>query len=250
VPISRATFFALVASLTTTAAQAQGKFPPDSLINVKVIAKNTPVRDVINTMRTFATTLGVRCTYCHVGEESQPLTTYDFASDEKRTKQAALVMMQMVSAINGQHLNTVPGRPTPELMVTCETCHRGVSRPEPIERVIEAALTAEGLDSATRTYKNLFTRYERRGAYNFTDMPLSALARTIAQQKRFDDALGLLTVNEETHPTSAVVSFTRGDILLAKADTAGAVAAYQMTLRRDSTFAPARAQLRALGRQP
>ena len=250
-PSSRPFVFATSALLLAAmAAQAQGKFPPDSLINVKVIPKTTPVREVINTMRTFATTLGVRCTYCHIGEESQPLTTYNFASDEKRTKQAARVMMQMVNAINGQHLTSVPGRPTPELTVTCETCHRGVARPEPIERVVEAALTAGGVDSATRTYKNLFARLERRGAYNFTDMPLSGLARTIAQARRFDEALGLLAVNEEMHPTSAIVSFTRGDILLAKADTAGAVAAYQMTLRRDSTFAPARAQLRALGRQP
>jgi len=251
VPLLRAIIAATsVLLLAATAAQAQGKFPPDSLINVKVIPKNTAVRDVINTMRTFATTLGVRCTYCHIGEESQPLTTYDFASDEKRTKQAARVMMQMVNAINGQHLTAVPGRPAPELTVTCETCHRGVARPEPIERVVEAALTAGGLDSASRTYKNLFARYERRGAYNLTDIPLNQLARTIAQQRRFDEAIGLIAVNEETHPTSALVSFTRGDVLLAKADTAGAVTAYQMTLRRDSTFAPARAQLRALGRQP
>jgi hypothetical protein len=236
--------------LAAPVAQAQGKFPPDSLVNVKVIPKTTPVRDVINSMALITRSLGVRCTYCHVGQESAPLTTYDFVSDEKRTKQAARVMMQMVNAINGEHLPTVPARPSPALAVTCETCHRGVPRPEPIERIVEAALAAGGVDSATRAYKSLLARYERRGAYNFNDIPLTAMARQIAVQNRFDEALGLIALNEETHPQAPTVPFARGDILLVRRDTAGAVAAYRLALQRDSTFAPARAQLRALGRQP
>ena len=219
---SRAIAIASLATLTAVpAALAQGKFPPDSLVNVKVIPKNTPIRDVVAIMRTFATNLGVRCTYCHVGEEAAPLTTYDFTSDQKRPKQVARVMMQMVNAINGQHLSNVPGRPSPELTVSCETCHRGVARPEPIERIIETAIAAGGVDSASRAYKNLFARYERRGAYNFTDIPLSLLARSIAAQTRFDEALGLVSLNDETHPQSPAVPFTRGDILLARRDPRG-----------------------------
>lgn len=34
-------------------AQAPGRFPPDSLINVKVIPKNTPVMQVVGMMRKF-----------------------------------------------------------------------------------------------------------------------------------------------------------------------------------------------------
>jgi photosynthetic reaction center cytochrome c subunit/tetratricopeptide repeat protein len=251
VPFSRVVAVAVLATLLVAPdARAQGKFPPDSLVNVKVIPKNTPMREVIAMMRNFAGNLGVRCTYCHVGEESIPLSAYDFVSDEKRPKQVARMMLQMINAINGQHLSNVPGRSSPELTVTCETCHRGVARPEPIEGLIERTVAAAGVDSAARAYRNLITRLERRGAYNFTDLPLSQLARTMAQQSRFDEALGVLAVNEETHPQSATVAFTRGDILLARRDTNGAVAAYRLTLQRDSAFAPARAQLRALGRQP
>lgn len=250
-PFSRVLALATVGSLTIApVGSAQGKFPPDSLINVKVIPKLMPMRDVIGMMRSFATNLGVRCSYCHVGEESAPLTTYDFASDEKRTKQVARVMLQMVNAINGQHLTNVPGRSSPGLTVTCETCHRGVARPEPIERVLEVALMAAGVDSASRAYKNLFARYERRGAYNFTDIPLTVMARTLTAQNRFDEALGLVALNEETHPLSAVVPFARGEILLARRDTAGAVAAFRLALHRDSTMASARQALRLLGRQP
>ena len=248
---SRAIAIASLLALTAApAALGQGTFPPDSLVNVKVIPKNTPVRDVVVMMRNFATNLGVRCTYCHVGEETAPLTTYDFASDQKRPKQVARVMLQMVNAINGQHLSSVPGRSSPELTVSCETCHRGVARPEPIERIIETAIASADVDSASRAYKNLLARYERRGAYNFTDIPLSLLARSLAAQNRFDEALGLVALNEETHPQSPAVLFTRGDILLARRDTAGAVAAFRAALQRDSTFAPARQALRQLGRQP
>src|SRR5437667_11405752 len=44
-------------------AQAPGKWPPDSLINVKVIPKATPVMQVVGMMRNFAGALGVRCPY-------------------------------------------------------------------------------------------------------------------------------------------------------------------------------------------
>jgi hypothetical protein len=244
-----ATVLALVTLTALPAANAQGKFPPDSLVNVKVIPKDTPMSAVILAMRRFATSLGVRCTYCHVGEESASLETYDFASDQKRTKQAARVMMQMVNTINGQHLSGVPSRPSPSLTVTCETCHRGVPRPEPIERIVEAALAAGGLDSAKRAYRTLTSRYEHRGAYNFTEIPLTFSARQIAST-RFDDAMNMLAVNEEAHPRSPSIATSRGDLLLSRRDTAGAVAAYRTALQRDSTFAPARAQLQRLGRQP
>lgn len=250
-PFSRVLAIALVAALSIApVASAQGKFPPDSLVNVTVIPKRMPVRDVIGMMRSFATHLGVRCAYCHVGEDTAALTTYDFASDEKRPKQVARVMLQMVNAINGQHLKDVPDRSPTGLMVTCETCHRGVARPEPIERIVERAIAAGGMDSASRAYKNLFARYERRGAYNFTDIPLTLMARTLTARNRFDEALGLVALNEETHPQSAVVPFARGEILLARRDTAGAVAAFRLALQRDSTMASARQALRMLGRQP
>lgn len=82
------------------AAQAPGRWPPDSLVNTKVIPRTTPVIQVIGTMRNIAGGLGVRCQYCHVGEEGMTLEQFDFASDEKRTKLIARQMMHMVQEIN------------------------------------------------------------------------------------------------------------------------------------------------------
>lgn len=238
--------FVLAASLPGPAA-AQGKFPPDSLINVKVFAKSTPVREVIATMRGWTGALGVRCTHCHVGEEGKPLNTYDFASDEKRPKEVARVMLRMANAINSDHLSTLPAGGPPALRVSCETCHRGVARPERIERVVESIITTSGIDSAVRAYRGLLAAYEHRGSYNFTDGPLSGLAQQLSGRKQFDEALALLALNEDTHKGSAEVPLVRGDVLLAKGDTAAAIAAYQVALQR-APNGPARFRLRELGR--
>src|SRR5919201_3526 len=102
------------------AAQVQGHFPPDPLINVKVIPKNTPVMQVIGMMRNFAGGLGVRCNFCHVGQEGQPLSSFDFAKDEKRTKLTARQMMRMVAEVN-RRLDTLPEheKMTSHVEVTC-----------------------------------------------------------------------------------------------------------------------------------
>lgn len=237
----------LLAVLPATVA-GQGKFPPDSLVNVKVFPKNTPVREVVATMRGWTGALGVRCTHCHVGEEGKPLNTYNFTSDEKRPKQVARVMLQMANAINNDHLSQLPAGGASALRVTCETCHRGVARPERIERIVESLISSVGVDSAVRAYRGLLSEHEHRGAYNFTDGPLSGLAQQLAGRKQFDEALALLTLNEDTHKGSAEVPLVRGDVLLAKGDTTAAIAAYQIALQR-APNGPARFRLRELGRQ-
>jgi hypothetical protein len=99
---------AILAVPATVASQAAGRFPPDSLINVQVFPRTTPVAEVTAAMRSFAMGLGVRCQFCHAGEEGMPLERFDFASDEKRTKLVARQMMRMVQEIN-RRLDTIPG---------------------------------------------------------------------------------------------------------------------------------------------
>src|SRR2546428_11278495 len=148
--------------------QAPGHFPPDSLINVKVIPKSTPVMQVVGMMRNFAGALGVRCPYCHVGQEGQPLAQFDFAKDEKRTKLTARQMMRMVEEIN-RRLDTLPehAQMTSHVEVTCNTCHRGVSRPMSLEQLIQETAQTAGGDSATRAYRALRERYYGRAAHDF-----------------------------------------------------------------------------------
>ena len=102
--------------------------------NLKVIPADTPTEDVIGAMKGFTKALGVRCTFCHVGEEGQPLTTFDFVSDEKKEKEIARSMLRMVEEINGKwmkEISELEGQAeTHEVSgVTCNTCHQGMTHP-------------------------------------------------------------------------------------------------------------------------
>jgi hypothetical protein len=167
-------------------AQAPGKFPPDSLVNVKVIPRNTPVQDVTGMMRNFASDLGVRCQFCHVGEEGMPLARFDFASDQKRTKQIARQMMLMVQEIN-RRVDTLPHDHQPGVamvQVTCGTCHRGVNRPAPLYTLLVEAGQAGGADSAIRLYRSLRERFYGMDAYNFGEPSLNIAAFRLGRARR------------------------------------------------------------------
>jgi hypothetical protein len=234
------------------ATQAPGKFPPDSLINVKVIPRATPVIEVVGMMRNITFALGVRCHYCHVGEEGLPLERFDFAKDEKRTKLVARQMMRMVEEIN-RRIDTLPhdtDHTHQAVQVTCATCHRGVSRPAPLFQLIQDAATAAGADSAIRLYRDLRRRYYGRDAYDFGEGSINTAAFRVARAGKTTDALALLTMNEEQFPGSSAVSVFRGNIHLMKGDTAAAAAAFREAIRRDSTNQEARGRLRAIRQTP
>ena len=57
-------------------------------------------------MRGFSRALGVRCQYCHVGEEGQPLSEFDFASDDNPNKDRAREMLRMLGTVN-DHLDKI-----------------------------------------------------------------------------------------------------------------------------------------------
>jgi hypothetical protein len=52
---------------------AEQKFPPDKFANLQIFPKETTPGVVINAMKGFTRALGVRCQFCHVGEEGLPL---------------------------------------------------------------------------------------------------------------------------------------------------------------------------------
>jgi len=107
------------------AAQPPFAIPPYK--NLKVLPKDIGRADLLANMKFFAQSLGVRCTYCHVGEEGKPLSTYDFVSDKNDHKHTARGMMRLVQHINDDHLLAITG--LPDARVTCYTCHRGEKRP-------------------------------------------------------------------------------------------------------------------------
>lgn len=228
-------------------AQAPGHWPPDSLINTRVIPKSTPVINVVGTMRNFAGNLGVRCQFCHVGEEGMPLERFDFASDQKRTKLIAREMMKMVQEIN-RRLDSLPNRTTPPVAVTCATCHHGISRPVPLSQVILDAATAAGPDSAIRAYRSLRARYYGRDAYDFGEQSLNTAAFRLGRANKFDEAFAILKLNEELYAGSSPMYVIRGNVSLMKGDTTAAAVAFREAVKRDTSNAEARGRLRDIGR--
>ena len=72
---------------------------PDTFTNLKVLPKDISKDRLVDIMKSFTHSLGVRCNYCHEGGEGQPLSTYNFQTDKKTTKQTARIMMNMVKDI-------------------------------------------------------------------------------------------------------------------------------------------------------
>lgn len=229
--------------------QVAGKFPPDSLVNTKVIPHNTAVLQVVGAMRNITGALGVRCPYCHVGEEGKGLETFDFPSDKKRTKLVARQMMRMVEEIN-HRLDTIPERPAQKVEVTCRTCHRGVSRPIPLAQLIQETTEGAGVDSATRTYRSLRERFLGRDAYDFGEGSLNIAAFRLARANKADDGLAILALNEQLFPGSSDMYVFRGNILLMKGDTTAAGGAFREAVKRDSTNREAKGRLKDIGQMP
>lgn len=86
--------------------------------NVQIL-KGIPVDEFMGTMAFFSASLGMNCTDCHVEESGGSWARY---ADDNALKQTARRMMLMVSSINKTNFG---GRQ----VVTCNTCHRGYTRP-------------------------------------------------------------------------------------------------------------------------
>lgn len=219
-------------------AQQPGAMPKPK--NLKVFPKDIPVRALLDTMGTFTRALGVRCTYCHVGQEGQPLSSFDFKSDEKPEKDKARAMLRMVASINGDHLAKLAARRTPSVDVTCMTCHRGVAVPRTLQQTLVAAYDAGGADSALAAYRALRERYYGRASYDFGEVPLADVGAILRSRGKLADALRFYLLNTEMSPSSAFAFRMAGDAQLTSGDTAAAIA----SLEKAATLAPNDPQVR------
>ena len=98
--------------------------------NLQVFPPDTSQDVLIAAMKNFTRALGVRCPFCHVGEEGMPLEKFDFASDTKPQKQTARGMMRLTAEINGRISKAMPDAAAKGYQVTCWTCHRGSNHPQ------------------------------------------------------------------------------------------------------------------------
>ena len=102
---------------------------PARISNAKALPADIGQERLRMTMVGFARSLGVRCTFCHVGPEGAPLSQLDFVSDANPHKEVARGMIRMTRRLNAEDLTTILGA-SDRQRVTCYTCHRGSAEPE------------------------------------------------------------------------------------------------------------------------
>lgn len=194
-------------------------------------------------MSKFTVALGAGCDYCHARSGAGP--EMDFASDAKKTKQAARDMLKMVGKINDTYLAELPTTQEPRVNVECFTCHRGQPRPILLQDVLKLALEKHGINAADSTYRDLRARYYGSGTFDFSDDVLAFFALDVARQNTAD-AMDILKLNGEFNPRSAVNEWAAGRIYIQQGDTATAVAAYKRALEIDPNYWRAARELQRL----
>src|ERR1700674_4898893 len=85
------------------------------------VFKGLPADQLIPAMQFISASLGVECEFCHVQGK--------FEKDDKKPKQTARKMMEMMFAINKENFDG-------HRDVTCNSCHRGSAHPQAIPAVI------------------------------------------------------------------------------------------------------------------
>ena len=88
--------------------------------NIQVL-KGVPADQIFPTMQFITASLGVECDFCHVQNA--------FEKDDKKPKQTARKMMEMMFAINKDNFDG-------HREVTCNSCHRGSPHPAAIPTVM------------------------------------------------------------------------------------------------------------------
>lgn len=205
---------------------------PDEFTNLQMLPKDIDKRELVSIMRNWAGALGVRCQYCHVGDDPNSLEGYDFASDAKETKKVSRAMMKMTGEINGTLLPAT-GR---EMLVrvTCVTCHRGLEKPEALDDLLMSVIDIEGVPAAMERYRKLRDEYYGTGSYDFSPLTLSSVAESLAQQHDdVDGAISLMKLSVELDPDEANSYLVLGQLQMQKGDKDAAVASMERALKLD-----------------
>jgi photosynthetic reaction center cytochrome c subunit len=109
--------------------------------NIQIL-KGVPAEQIFPTMQFITASLGVACDFCHVQGA--------FEKDDKKTKQTARKMMEMMFVINKDNFEG-------HREVTCYSCHRGSAKPAGMPPVMteepnEAMGGPKKLDGETKEY--------------------------------------------------------------------------------------------------
>ncbi len=190
------------------------------------ILKDVPADQLLPTMQFIAASLGVECNFCHIQGA--------FEKDDRKEKQTARKMMQMMMEINKSNFDG-------DRNVTCFSCHRGApapltipavagedARPEPegtpppapplptadqlLDRYVQAVGGAAALMKITsRVQKGQITSFGRLAPIEvYAKAPNKRMSVTRSPRGEsvtaYDGSGGWLTGREGPHPMTAAES--------------------------------------------
>ncbi len=212
--------------------------------NLQVLPKDWPGSRLQPVMTGFTRALGVRCPYCHKGQEGKPLSTFDFASDENPNKDRAREMLRMLGDIN-DHLKKIQPSGDKRVNMWCTTCHRGRPRPMALEEELGEQYRTKGLQPAMDHYAELKKNFYGRGSYDFGEGSLNAFGYEVLE-KDPAGAVQVFKLNAETFPKSSNVWDSLAEAYAKSGDLGKAKENYEKSLTIDPTNEDAKEALKKL----
>ena len=235
---------AVVFTVTSRAQQDRWSWP-EKPKNLQVLPSDWPGSRLSPVMRGFTRALGVRCSYCHVGEEGKSLTTYDFASDQNPNKDRAREMLRMLGSVN-DHLRKIEPSGDKRVNMWCHTCHRGRPRPMTLEEELGEQYRIKGVDAAISHYHDLKTNYAQKGAYDFSERSLNIFGYELLEKKDTASAIRVFSMNTRLFPKSANVWDSLAEGYMKAGDIKRAKQYYQRSLKIDPKNESAREHLKEI----
>lgn len=257
--------FLLAGSIVSAQAPAQGQGRQGgggraTWTNLQVLERDSTPQQLMATMQTISTQIGVTCDYCHVtaqdapavgrGRAAAPPPIIDYASDAKQQKRTARVMIRMTRDIRSK-LGAELGKPPAEVVfVQCVTCHRGVPIPRQLVDIVADTAMAKSAAAAVDQYRELRQQFYGSAAYDFSDYTLFTAAQRANTAMRPDDALAYLQANVEFYPNSARSYQQMSVAYQLKMDRANAIAMLEKAASSDPMNSEFRNQLNNLRNPP
>ena len=218
-----------LAGLNSFPMHAQEKWTwPEKPKDLQVLPKDWPGSRLEPVMKGFTRALGVRCPFCHKGVEGQPLSTFDFASNENPNKERAREMMRMLEDVNA-HLKKIQPSGDQRVNMWCDTCHRGRPRPMTLQEELAEKYRAKGIQAALDDYAELRQKFYGRGTYDFGENSLNNFGYEVLDK----DAAGAIRVfklNAELFPDSDNVWESLGEGYMKAGDLKSAEESFQKAL--------------------
>jgi tetratricopeptide (TPR) repeat protein len=176
---------------------------PEQPKNITVLPKDIKPDQLHETMDMYRDALGVRCTFCHVGEDGKPFSEFDFVSDQVPMKNITREMVRLTRSINTTIKDVFKGGTESPVEVTCATCHHGAPVPERIEDLLWKKYELKGIAAAATLYREMRKVYYGSFTYDFREHVLLEVAqRCEREKKQIDDAIVLIELNAEYFPDS------------------------------------------------